>query len=240
MAEPRLAIVVGANGGIGRALLAALVRDKAYDQVIAMARNAQEPDQGALWIEADILDESSLKQAADRIRTLGQPVRIILATGALHGQGLVPEKSMRALDPEGLARSFAINAIGPALVAKHLLPLTPRDTPSLFAALSARVGSIGDNHLGGWYGYRASKAALNMLVHTLAIEHRRTRPLGLCVVLHPGTVNTDLSQPFQSALPDGQVMTPAQSAQALLSVMDGLTLADNGGFIDWNGVNIPW
>jgi NAD(P)-dependent dehydrogenase (short-subunit alcohol dehydrogenase family) len=126
------------------------------------------------------------------------------------------------------------------LVAKHLLPLTPRSGPSLFAALSARVGSIGDNHLGGWYGYRASKAALNMLIRTIATEHRRTRPLGLCVALHPGTVDTALSAPFRSGVPDGKLFTPQQSAAALLDVMNNLGPEANGGFFAWDGSEIPW
>ena len=133
-----------------------------------------------------------------------------------------------------------MNAAGPALAAKYLLPLTPKTRPSLFAALSARVGSIGDNHLGGWYGYRASKAALNMLVRGLAIEHRRTRPMGNCVVLHPGTVDTALSAPFQSGVRDGGLFTPAQSAAALLGVMDRLGPEANGGFFAWDGSPIPW
>jgi NAD(P)-dependent dehydrogenase (short-subunit alcohol dehydrogenase family) len=147
---------------------------------------------------------------------------------------------MRALSLEGMAGLFAINAAGPALVAKHLLPLTPRSGPSLFAVLSARVGSIGDNHLGGWYAYRASKAALNMLVRTLAIEHVRTRPLGVCVALHPGTVDTRLSAPFQSGVPDGKLFTSDAAATALLTVMDGLGPEASGGFFAWDGSAIPW
>ena len=135
---------------------------------------------------------------------------------------------------------FSVNAIGPALVAKHLLPLKPRDRPSLFAALSARVGSIGDNRLGGWYGYRASKAALNMLVRTLAIEHARTRPLGICVAIHPGTVDTPLSAPFQAGVPPEKLFTPARSAASLLAVMDRLRPADTGGFFAFcSAVNGP-
>ena len=147
---------------------------------------------------------------------------------------------MRALDAASLAAVMAVNAIGPALVAKHLLPLTPRDRPSLFAALSARVGSIGDNHLGGWHAYRASKAALNMLIRTLAIEHARSRPLGVCVALHPGTVDTPLSAPFQAGVAPAKLFTADRSAAALLSVMDGLGPTDTGGFFAWDGAPIPW
>ena len=147
---------------------------------------------------------------------------------------------MRALSLESMTALFAINAAGPALVAKHLLPLTPKARTSVFAALSARVGSIGDNRLGGWFAYRSSKAALNMLIRTLAIEYRRTRPSGICVALHPGTVNTTLSAPFQAGMLDGKLFTPSRSAAALLSVMDGLGPDANGGFFAWDGSQIPW
>ena len=147
---------------------------------------------------------------------------------------------MRALEADTLASLFAVNAIGPVMVAKHLLPLTPRDRPSLFAALSARVGSIGDNRLGGWHSYRASKAALNMLIRNLAIEHRRTRPLSACVALHPGTVQTALSAPYQGSVQPDRLFTPTQSAGALMSVMANLGPEDNGGFFAWDGQPIPW
>ena len=238
-----VAVVVGASGGIGRALADALLASRRYARVVALSRRRPEawPDDPArLWAPVDILDEACLAAAAARVAEIGAPTRIVVATGALSGQGLEPEKSMRALDPESLAKAFAVNAIGPALVAKHLLPLTPRDRPSLFAALSARVGSIGDNRLGGWYGYRASKAALNMMIRTLAVEHRRSRPLGVCVALHPGTVETALSAPFQGSARPGARLSPAQSAAALMQVMDGLGPEDSGTFHAWDGVPIPW
>jgi NAD(P)-dependent dehydrogenase (short-subunit alcohol dehydrogenase family) len=147
---------------------------------------------------------------------------------------------MRAMSLESLTTLFAVNAAGPALVAKHLLPLTPRDRPAKFAALSARVGSIGDNQLGGWYAYRASKSALNMLIRTLAIEHRRTRPMGICVALHPGTVDTALSAPFLSSVPDGKLFSPKRAAESLLAVLDSLGPDANGGFYAWDGTPIPW
>ncbi len=239
-----LAVVVGGAGGLGWALVRRLAEDPAYDQVVVLSRNRPNdwPEASArlVWLAADILDEVSLAGAAAALANLGAPSRILIATGVLHAQGLSPEKSMRALDLDALTRTFQINAAGPALVAKHLLPLTPRDRPSVLAAVSARVGSISDNHLGGWYGYRASKAALNMLIRTLAIEHRRTRPLGICVALHPGTVDTALSAPFQTGVPDDRLFTPEQSAQALLAVIDALDVDANGGFFAWDGRPIPW
>jgi NAD(P)-dependent dehydrogenase (short-subunit alcohol dehydrogenase family) len=235
--------VVGAAGGIGRALAERLLDDPRFDRIVALSRQPPEGwagDARRAWIPLDLLDEASLAAAAAQVAALGQPTRIIVATGLLHGPGFGPEKTMRDLSLEALTRLFATNAAGPALAAKHFLPLTPRDRPSLFAALSARVGSIGDNRLGGWYGYRASKAALNMLIHTLAIEHRRTRPMGICVALHPGTVATPLSRPFQSWVKPERLFQPDRSAAALLAVMDGLDPDANGGFFDWAGKPIPW
>ena len=238
-----LAIVIGGSGGIGRALAQRLSDSPAHDLVLSISRTRPQgwaDTARQAWIAADILDEDSLVRAAAHAASLGVPSRVLVATGQLHGPGLAPEKSMRSLDLATLTALFATNAAGPALAAKHFLPLTPRDRPSVFAALSARVGSIGDNRLGGWYGYRASKAALNMLIHTLAIEHRRTRPLGLCVALHPGTVDTDLSAPFQGGVPPEALSSPQRSAQNLLEVLDRLRPEDNGGFFAWDGTPIPW
>lgn len=239
----RLAVVVGASGGVGRAFTERLAEDPSFDHVVALSRRRPPGwDDGPRrsWAPVDVLDEASLGAAARIIAERGVPERIIVATGRLHGPGLSPEKSMRALEPGALGELFAINAVGPSLVAKHLLPLTPRDRPSLFAALSARVGSIGDNRLGGWYGYRASKAALNMLIRCLAVEHSRTRPLGLCVALHPGTVDTGLSAPFHGGVSAETLLSPDRSAAALLSVMERLGPDDNGGFFAWDGAPIVW
>ena len=234
-----IAVVVGAAGGVGQAIAERLARNPAYARVVAVSRR-RPAGWHHDWIEADITREPALAAAAGQIATLGPLTRIIVATGVLHGPGLTPEKSMRALSLEAMTATFIANAAGPALVAKHLLPLTPRDRPSLFAALSARVGSIGDNHLGGWYGYRASKAALNMLIRTLAIEHRRTRKQGVCVALHPGTVDTSLSAPFQAGVPEAKLFTPDFAAAALLAAMDGFGPEANGGFFAWDGAAIPW
>ncbi len=236
-------MVVGAGGGVGRALADRLVDSQAYARVVALSRRRPEgwdDDAQRAWRPVDILDEETLAAAASLVAALGAPTRIIVATGQLSRPGLAPEKSMRALDPVALGELFAVNAIGPGLVAKHLLPLTPRGKPSVFAALSARVGSIGDNRLGGWYGYRASKAALNMLVKSLAIEHRRTRPFGVCVALHPGTVDSALSAPFQSGVRPDKLFSPPRSAAALVQVMDSLGPEDSGGFFAWDGAVIPW
>ena len=236
--DKSLGVVVGA-GGIGRALAQAMVADPAYDRVIVFARRPVEMP-GADVILADLLDDDAMDRAAQAIADAGRPTRVIVATGVLHGPGLSPEKTMRALSAEALTDVLRVNAVGPALVARRLLPLMPRDRPSAFAAISARVGSIGDNHLGGWYGYRASKAALNMLIRTLAVEHRRSHPLGLCVALHPGTVDTALSAPFQRGVAPERLFTPELSASALMRVLDGLTPEASGGFYAWDGAEIPW
>ena len=181
----------------------------------------------------------AVAEAAARARSLG-PVRLVLvATGLLHDEGLRPEKHWGALDGEALARSFAANAIGPALAAKHFLPLLPREGRSVFAALSARVGSIGDNRLGGWHAYRASKAALNMLLKTLAIELARRAPEAICVGLHPGTVATRLSEPFRGQVAPDRLFTPSQSARCLLKVVHALRPGDSGGVFAWDGARVP-
>lgn len=183
--------------------------------------------------DLDITDESSIAATAARI---GPVDAVIVATGLLHDGQQAPEKTYRALDAAALARSFAVNGIGPALVAKHFLPLLPRDRRGVFAALSAKVGSISDNRLGGWYAYRASKAALNQLIRTASIELRRTHPQAICVGLHPGTVDTRLSAPFQRGVPD--LFTPERSAAALLEVLDSLTPEQSGRLWAWDGREI--
>jgi NAD(P)-dependent dehydrogenase (short-subunit alcohol dehydrogenase family) len=226
-----LAVVVGCSGGIGAALLAQLQTDSRFVQVLGVSRSSQPG--------LDLLDEASIAACAQSVGEMQLPLRLLLdATGTLHGDGFQPEKTWQQLDPAAMAQAFAINAIGPALLMKHFLPLLPREGKSVFATLSAKVGSIGDNRLGGWYSYRASKAALNQLVRTAAVELRRRQPQALCVALHPGTVATVLSAPFAKAGLD--VRTPADAAQRLLAVVDGLDAADSGGFFNHDGTPLPW
>ena len=179
-----------------------------------------------------------MERSASFVATHGEVRLVIDATGFLHDEQQAPEKSWRQLDAGRLARAFALNAIGPALIMKHVLPLLPRSGKAVFATLSARVGSIGDNRLGGWYAYRASKAALNQLMRTAAVELTRRAPEALCVALHPGTVATSLSAPF--AATGLEVHTAAQAADHLLAVVDGLTADATGGFFDWRGQPVPW
>jgi len=226
-----LAVIIGASGGIGRALLNQLQNDQHYSEVLALSRNE--------FIPIDLLDEQSIASAAQHIAShLLQPTLIIDATGTLSGQGTVVEKSWRQLDPAAMAQAFAVNAVGPALLMKHFLPLLPRDARSVFATLSARVGSIGDNHLGGWYSYRASKAALNQIVRTAAIELKRSCPRAVCVAIHPGTVDTDLSRDFAKKGLD--VQTPELAAARIVQCLDGLRVTDSGGFFDQMGRPVIW
>ena len=218
------ALVLGASGGIGAALVAHL-RARG-DQVTALSRRADGFD---LTVEASIVAH---------LAALSGPYDLIfIATGALELQRLAPEKTLRALDPAALAAQFALNATGPALVVKHALRLLPKDAPTRLAVLSARVGSIGDNGLGGWYAYRAAKAALNQLIHTAAIEIARSHPQAVLACLHPGTVATPLTQKYAGNHP---TVTPDQAAANLMSVLEGLTPDQTGGFFDWQGKTILW
>lgn len=226
----RRAAVVGASGGIGAALCERL--EKAGTEVHRFSRV------GAGHIPLDLTDEASVAAAADAVRDMGTFDLVFVASGYLHDEGEGPEKDWRHLDASEMERNFAVNAVGPALVAKHFLPLLPREGRAGFAALSARVGSISDNRLGGWYGYRASKAALHQIIRTLSVELARKRPDAFCAALHPGTVDTGLSKPFQGNVPDGKLFTPDYSAQHLLAVLQTLEPAQSGRIFAWDGKEI--
>jgi len=228
------AVVVGASGGIGGAFEAALVEEGAFDIVHGFARSRSGP------YRLDLLDEASIAAAAAHVAQGPAPALVIVATGLLHEGDLGPEKAVRDLDPAWLSRLYAVNAIGPALVAKHFLPLMPRTGSPVFAALSARVGSISDNRLGGWHGYRASKAALNMLVRNLAIEERRRNDRAIVVALHPGTVDTALSRPFQGNVQPGRLFDAERAALQLLDVIEELKVTDSGKLFDYEGTEIPF
>lgn len=236
------ACIFGASGGIGGALVEQLVASGNYHLIHAGSRSGTgDAARPVSRFAFDLGDERSIAAVAGQIAQSAPLDLVIIATGVLHlDDGLVPEKTWQALDPAAMAEVFANNTIGPAMIAKHFLPLLRRDHRTIFAALSAKVGSISDNHLGGWHSYRASKAALNMLVQNFAIELGRRNPQAIAVTLHPGTVDTVLSQPFQRNVAPGQLFTPAQSAAHLLGVIDGLSLADNGGLFAWDGTRIPF
>jgi NAD(P)-dependent dehydrogenase (short-subunit alcohol dehydrogenase family) len=217
------ALVIGASGGIGRALVAEL---RLRGEVVGLSRSED---------GLDVTEETSV---ARLVGALAGPFDlVIVATGALVIGDVGPEKSLRSVTAEGLAAQFAVNAVGPALVMKHALRLLPRDRVSRLAVLSARVGSIGDNALGGWYGYRAAKAALNQLVRTASVEARRTHPQSVFVSLHPGTVETGLAPSLRAGHP---AVSAEVAARNLLRVLEGLGPEASGGFYDWKGEGVPW
>jgi NAD(P)-dependent dehydrogenase (short-subunit alcohol dehydrogenase family) len=235
--SPANAVICGASGGIGNALVRALAEDERAGSVVALSRTPPAADSPKVTsLPLDILDEASVASIAARCAEAGPIDLVIVATGILHdGKRLRPEKRMQDLDAEAMAEVFRVNSIAPAILAKHFLPLMRRDGKSAFAAISARVGSIGDNRLGGWASYRASKAALNMLIKTLSIEHARTHQDGIVAALHPGTTDTALSKPFQRNVPEGKLFSPEFTAERLLRVLDELSGDDTGGFFAWNG-----
>lgn len=223
------ALVIGASGGIGQGLVDMLLTDRNCGEVTTLSRSRD---------GFDITSEASIAAAASSLSADGDTFDLVLcATGALTINGKGPEKSLRALSPEAMAAQFALNAIGPALVLKHFAPLLPRQRRAVFGLLSARVGSIGDNRLGGWISYRAAKAALNQIVRTAAIEIARTAPQSVVVALHPGTVETPLTASYAKGHP---TMPPEQSASALLGVLDGLQSQDTGSFFAYDGQPVEW
>lgn len=229
--------VIGASGGIGAAFVDNLLARPTLQHLVVTSRTPPAiNDARVVALRMDPTDEDSVANAVSSV----QPKldAIIVAIGTLHGENYRPEKSWRDLSADALASVYRVNTIGPALVAKHWLPRLDRERPNVFAALSARVGSISDNRLGGWYAYRASKAALNMVLKSLAIEQARRNKLGAVVGLHPGTVDTDLSKPFQRNVPDGKLFTPTYSAERLLAVLSNVTSADSGACFAWDGRKI--
>jgi len=221
------AVVIGATGGIGSGFVEKLHQHSSCGDVIGLSRSTTPA--------LDLTDEASIEAAATSIG--GEVDLVIDATGFLSDGETQPEKSLRALNVENFARLFAINATGPALIMKHFLPLLPRDRHVIFATLSARVGSIGDNGLGGWYAYRASKAALNQIVRCASIEIGRKNKQSLVVSLHPGTVETGLSDPFAS---DRDRLSPQKSASMMLDVLFDLAAEETGSFWDYRGERIEW
>jgi NAD(P)-dependent dehydrogenase (short-subunit alcohol dehydrogenase family) len=236
-------MVFGATGGIGQALTRNLAANQNIDSVFAVSRSPNEDSSTKITsLQADIDNEDDIMRIAKTIQSTVSELHIVLiATGILHvGNNIKPEKSWRALNRDTMEAVFRVNAIGPSLVAKHFLPLLSQNRRAVFAALSARVGSIEDNRLGGWYAYRASKAALNMLIKTLSVELARQNPCALCVGLHPGTVDTSLSKPFQGSVSDGGLFSVELSASHLLGVLNGLQPIHSGQVFAWDGKPIPF
>ena len=243
----RVALVQGGNRGIGLAFVRQLLADPGFDRVIATCRNpsgaealrALAADPSLELRRLDVTDEASIAAAAEGVEALHLLLNV---SGILHrGDAVQPEKKLAQLDPAAMAEVFAINAFGPALVAKHFArALTRHKEPAVLANLSARGGSVGDNRLGGWYSYRASKAAQNMLTKNLSIEMTRRNPQLVVLALHPGTVDTGLSKPFQRGVPEGKRFDAERAARQLLAICRDATPDDNGCFYDWAGKPVPW
>lgn len=238
-AAPEVAAIFGASGGIGGALCCAL-EDMGVGRIYAGAHSGAVPKGAAVTpFSFDLTSESSIADAAAMMAD-EPPQLVVVATGVLTlPNGTGPERSLKRISPEVMNSVFALNTTGPAIIAKHMLPLFSRDDRSVFASLSARVGSISDNGLGGWHSYRASKAALNMLLRNFAIEMARTHDQAIIVGLHPGTVDTALSKPFQGNLPGGQLMPAQDAARNLLKVIGRLQAEDSGHVLDFNGQPVP-
>ena len=234
------AAVFGATGGIGRALIEALCIDPNVGSVFALSRRKPDTiDRRIQWVPFDLESEETIRKASDCLKTLAGSLNLaMVATGVLHdNQDIRPEKNIKSLSGEAMDHIFRINATGPALIAKYCAPLLSKNEKSILAFLSARVGSISDNELGGWYSYRASKAALHMVVKTLSIELSRTHPKAICVAMHPGTVHTPLSRPFVAEKARNAV-EPSEAALNITKVINGLELDHTGRIWDWQGKEI--
>ena len=242
--------VQGASRGLGLAFVRKLLADPSIGDVFAASRTARDrlelrrlseihPNRLHL-LQLDATKEDQIRQAAKVVAERCRLHLLLNVAGLLHDEGMNPEKKLQHVMYETLVRSFSVNAFAPLLVAKHFVPLLVRDDRAIIANISARVGSITDNRLGGWYAYRASKAAQNMFTRTIAIELNRRAVNAICVALHPGTVDTSLSRPFQSNVPANNLFPPDRAAEQLLTVLNGLNPADSGKFFAWDGSTIPW
>ena len=232
MNKENIALGVGGTGSIGSAIIKGL-KNKNFTNIISLSRSSNPP--------LDLLNESSIEKAADFIKSQQKSLCLLFdATGILHDedQNQMPEKTYKNIDLTFMKKNFEINVMGPALVMKHFLPLLDKDQKSIFATLSAKVGSISDNRYGGWYSYRASKAALNQMIKTASIELKMKNRNAICVAIHPGTVTSKLSKPFQKD--NLKIQSNEESAKNIAEVIGGLKMSDSGLFFDWNGSIINW
>ena len=247
-------LVMGASGGIGLAIAQKLAKDPALQTMVLCSAHANASEQlralqkeclarqiATLLIDTDISDEESLATLAFDLSTLNAPLDLIVnASGLLHAPNLLPEKTITQVSTASMQRIFSVNAFGPILLMKTLWPWLRAKRPVIFASLSARVGSIEDNQLGGWFSYRAAKAAQNQFLKTAAIELSRINPQGIVLAMHPGTTDTDLSQPFQANVKPEKLFTPAFVAECLIDIFQDAIPADSGSFIAWDGKRIKW
>lgn len=233
--------IVGSSGSIGQAFLDHFSTDAHCETLFALSRKspAEKLDPKVQHLPLDLTDPDSIQKAFEHIKAHAKLDLVLVTTGILHSDTMKPEKSITQLNLENLQQNFAINTFGPALVAKHALPLLNREKPSILAMLSARVGSISDNRLGGWHSYRASKAALNMLIKNFSLEYKWRNPNASIIGLHPGTVDSALSKPFQKNVADGKLFRPDFSAEKLLSVLQQCQANDSGKIFAWDGQEIP-
>jgi NAD(P)-dependent dehydrogenase (short-subunit alcohol dehydrogenase family) len=239
---PLTAVIAGTSGAIGRSLLVQLLNTYNVQRIYALQRRAAVyDDPRVIAVQCDITQEADLQTFSQRLKADGASVNCLInATGFLHGDGFRPEKALSQVSAPSLQVNFAVNAFAPILLLQAVLPSIDKQHPAWIVSLSARVGSIQDNGLGGWYSYRAAKAAQNQLFKTAAIELKRSHSLATCLQLHPGTVDSGLSKPFQSAVKADKLFTPEQSAKYLLSVIVNKSPADTGTFWDWTNTVIPW
>lgn len=245
------ALIVGASLGIGLGFVQKLLQDDRFAKIYATYRQPEsasellalkdEYSDRLTCLVMDITDESQIVEVVQQISATVNKLHLVVnCVGLLHEDSLQPEKSLKRINPEYLMRYFQVNSIGAILLAKHLLPLFRHHERSFFLSISAKVGSISDNQLGGWYGYRASKAALNMLMRTAAIEYKRTSPKTVVVMLHPGTTDTRLSRPFQANVPAEKLFSVERTVNQLLAVIEQLQDSDSGQFFSWDGSRLPW
>lgn len=244
-------LIVGASQGIGLGFVQKLLQDDRIAKIYATYRQRNSADELIILesedserltcLEMDVTEESQIIEAVQKVRAEVNKLHLVVnCVGLLHDETLQPEKSLKQINSENLIRYFQVNSIGSVLLAKHLLPLFRHPERSVFASISAKVGSIGDNQLGGWYGYRASKAALNMFMRTVAIEYNRTSPKTIVVTLHPGTTDTRLSRPFQKNVPAEKLFSVERTVSQLLAVIEQLEEGDRGQFFSWDGSQLPW
>ena len=232
--------VLGSSGGLGSAFVRNFEKKEGVESVLALSRKKSNIYGSKIKeISIDIESEVSIINASKQIEQKKIDI-IIVATGVLQNSFLKAEKRISQIEPDAINQIFSVNAVGPILVMKHFLPLMNPDRRSVFAFLSAKVGSITDNKLGGWASYRSSKAALNMLIKTASIEIKRSLPNCIAVSLHPGTVDTNLSKPYQRGVPKDKLFSPDYAVENLLKVIDNLTIADSGCFFSWNGEKLDY
>ena len=234
-------IIIGSSGAIGSSFLKYYAEEDKNNVIYALSRSEVASSFSNIHnVSIDIESDSSISNASSICSEAGPFDVIIVTTGMLSNESINPEKSLRHLNKESLSRIFSVNTLGPALIAKYFIPLLKKDAPSFLGFLSARVGSISDNRIGGWYSYRASKAALNMIIKNLSIEVARNNPQSIIVGLHPGTVDSKLSKPFQGNVSEGKLFTPDYSVLKMVEVISNLKPGNSGNCFAWNGEEIEF